>query len=905
LLREAENPQVADKALGRLNAMARVALRVCEQPDLPDLGLFVYRQLCGHVSVDLFWLALAEQQSQALRSVLVMKEGRECPPRSLHVSDGDRDAATATILGADDLPPHLATLGGKPLSSAIFCAMRGGGKFLGQLVIGSFQPAAFTLEDGQFVQAIADQLTAAVERDRYRLEAEQREGELRAQLQSSRAPRDSAAMDDALRELAQSLLSIAGADAAIVTLWDAPNKGGIPVAYAAGPGISLEGLLDPLTPEASRPTRARLRGGAYIHSGDREALPMRWPRAAGWQVQVTFPMIVDDEALGMVEIGSIDLSYAFTPRVAEVCQAIVQQAALGLYHARLSASAAEQTTSLSRLAAFSEALNATPDELDSTLRLICDQARRLLNMSHASLYLLQPSEQLIDMRSRSGIPGPHEPGARLAVDLPNSIVARAVRERHMVMETDSGQEGVLGERAVEMINARSVIAAPLRHNGVTLGVLLLTDRRRRKAFQPEDVRLATGISGQAAAAIARSQLRAVEQERLQIASVLGAISASIGTDERQDQTYGLILREAASLLAFDQASISLFEDSSVTVPAAIGTVLARLPQHPSTLRLWREPNSLDLAACLRDPGLVRSLAAARFTDLLSLPLMVNGSVAGRLTFASQQPSRFDGHQVELAALLAERTAHVMGVVQLREAQQEALAKLTNLDELRQDFVATVSHELRTPLTGILGYLELMLSRWTTLDEPHRLEMLQRTQSAATRLEHLVKDLLLFSNVEHQALLLDLAAQPVATLLEQAGEVMRTKYRDQQIDIAPDDAPVRVIADAQRTVQVIANLLDNAIKYSPVGTLVQVGAKTRKQHVEIIVRDRGPGIQADDIPRLFTRFGTLGHQPRPGQVGSGIGLYVCKKLVEAMNGRIWVVSQAGKGSSFHFTLPRAD
>ena len=146
---------------------------------------------------------------------------------------------------------------------------------------------------------------------------------------------------------------------------------------------------------------------------------------------------------------------------------------------------------------------------------------------------------------------------------------------------------------------------------------------------------------------------------------------------------------------------------------------------------------------------------------------------------------------------------------------------------------------------------------------------------------------------------------MATLLEQAGEVMRTKYRDQQIDIAPDDAPVRVIADAQRTVQVIANLLDNAIKYSPVGTLVQVGAKTRKQHVEIIVRDRGPGIQADDIPRLFTRFGTLGHQPRPGQVGSGIGLYVCKKLVEAMNGRIWVVSQAGKGSSFHFTLPRAD
>src|SRR5664280_1140814 len=84
LLREAENPRLAGKALGRLNAMARVALRICEQPDLPDLGSFVYRQLCGQVPVDVFWLALAEQQSPALRSVLVMEEGRECPPRILH-----------------------------------------------------------------------------------------------------------------------------------------------------------------------------------------------------------------------------------------------------------------------------------------------------------------------------------------------------------------------------------------------------------------------------------------------------------------------------------------------------------------------------------------------------------------------------------------------------------------------------------------------------------------------------------------------------------------------------------------------------------------------------------------------------------------------------------------------------
>jgi signal transduction histidine kinase len=77
---------------------------------------------------------------------------------------------------------------------------------------------------------------------------------------------------------------------------------------------------------------------------------------------------------------------------------------------------------------------------------------------------------------------------------------------------------------------------------------------------------------------------------------------------------------------------------------------------------------------------------------------------------------------------------------------------------------------------------------------------------------------------------------------------------------------------------------------------------RDQEVEVAVRDCGPGIKTEDIPRLFTRFGTLGHQPRPGQVGTGIGLYICKKLLDAMGGRIWITSKPGHGSIFHFTLP---
>ncbi|HVA91897.1 MAG TPA: HAMP domain-containing sensor histidine kinase, partial [Chloroflexota bacterium] len=215
-----------------------------------------------------------------------------------------------------------------------------------------------------------------------------------------------------------------------------------------------------------------------------------------------------------------------------------------------------------------------------------------------------------------------------------------------------------------------------------------------------------------------------------------------------------------------------------------------------------------------------------------------------------------------------------------------------------------SHELRTPLTGILGYLELLMNRWSSLTEERRHGMLERVQSAATRLEHLVNDLLLFSNVEHQDIHLQCGRFPLKSLVDQAVEELGTKYRGQVIDLQPSPAGLYVMVDAQRAIQVITNLLDNAVKYSNIGAPVHLRWTAHRTTVRISIRDHGPGISKEDMPRLFQRFTTLGHPPRPGQVGTGIGLYICKKLVEAMDGQITVTSRPGVGSSFHITLPRA-
>ena len=222
--------------------------------------------------------------------------------------------------------------------------------------------------------------------------------------------------------------------------------------------------------------------------------------------------------------------------------------------------------------------------------------------------------------------------------------------------------------------------------------------------------------------------------------------------------------------------------------------------------------------------------------------------------------------------------------------------------MKDDFVASVSHELRTPLTAILGYAEILEARWAQLDDTHRLEQVRKIVQAANRQQRVVEDLLLLSRLEGRALAPAPARVGVVDLVRQARDEVQASYADQHIEF-DERCDVHVLADPGRTLRVLVNLLDNAAKYSPVGCPITVTCAVEDGMGVVRVRDYGSGVPEPGRERLFTRFGRVaGSRTRAGRVGTGLGLYLSRRLMEEMGGDLDLEATGPEGSTFRLRLP---
>jgi two-component system sensor histidine kinase KdpD len=250
-----------------------------------------------------------------------------------------------------------------------------------------------------------------------------------------------------------------------------------------------------------------------------------------------------------------------------------------------------------------------------------------------------------------------------------------------------------------------------------------------------------------------------------------------------------------------------------------------------------------------------------------------------------------GHQIGIA------------VENARLAQQAAEVKiLREVDRLRSELIANVSHEIRTPLGLIKISASSLQMDDAAFDRATQQKFLNSISEEATKLERIVEHLLDLGRIESGRLRLDRQPTDLAALIGTTIKSMEALSNQHRLVFDSSAEPLVATVDVKRVEQVLRNLLDNAIKYSPEGGTVTVHAYQGDAQILVAVSDEGIGIPAEEWDRIFERFHRVENELTRRMRGAGLGLAVCRGIIEAHGGRIWAESQPGAGSTFCFTLP---
>ncbi|MEW6008208.1 MAG: two-component system histidine kinase PnpS [Candidatus Omnitrophota bacterium] len=234
-----------------------------------------------------------------------------------------------------------------------------------------------------------------------------------------------------------------------------------------------------------------------------------------------------------------------------------------------------------------------------------------------------------------------------------------------------------------------------------------------------------------------------------------------------------------------------------------------------------------------------------------------------------------------------------------------ITELRRLERIRQDFVANVSHELRTPLTSIKGYAETLLEG-AIQDKDNAKDFIEIIYRDSDRLAKLIDDLLDLSKIESGKLKMVFLPVDILEVIKRTMKVLEAQAKRKSISISLNVTASlpKVLADETRISQVVLNLLDNAIKYTPDGGKVSITVSKKDRFVQVEIEDTGIGIPEKDLPRIFERFYRVDKARSRELGGTGLGLSIVKHIVQAHEGQVWVKSEFGQGSTFSFTIPQA-
>jgi signal transduction histidine kinase len=363
------------------------------------------------------------------------------------------------------------------------------------------------------------------------------------------------------------------------------------------------------------------------------------------------------------------------------------------------------------------------------------------------------------------------------------------------------------------------------------------------------------------------------------------MAGAIGRD-LQYEAFSILLRDGDDLVVKGMYGMPFYEDRIGMGEGVTGTVAAT--GRPLIVPDVTQHENYIIA----DPEMRSEMAA---------PMRIGDELIGVLDVESKTPDAFDELALDVLTRLADQIALVAHSNRLLSQQRETMRRLQELDQMKSDFIAITSHELRTPITAIRGFVNTLQRKQDRLTTDQLTNFMQIIDRQSARLARLVEDLLFVSRIEAGTVQFEAEQVDLARFLAETAESLGPDGRSRvRVEVQPPGATVRT--DSHRLDQILRNLIENAMKFSSPDTEVRIEALVRDDWFQMAVADRGVGIPPEDLPRIFDRFHQVGQAMTREIEGAGLGLYITKRLVEAMGGTITVASVPGQGSTFRIWLP---
>ncbi len=842
------------------------------------------------------------------------------------------DGALARTLSAERIILYLAPDSPLPdsvlrdrsrimvLGSRMFVPLKSKDQLVGWLALGNrlsgdpYQP-----QDLQFLESLADQSALAIERAMAFDTLEKRVNELNVLSQVSQAVNFSIRFDDLLELVYAQASRVLDLSNFTIIMRD-PATDMLTYAFFVENDERDESRENQPWPMGQGLASEVIRSGQPILTEDyleecsrRRVAPLSRPYK-GW---MAVPLNAGSGTLGAMTVGSLDASRTFTNDQLKILAAIADQAATAIDKARLFSQTEERARQLAALNEVSQTITSTLD-LDSLLQRILESAVDILGCEAGSLFLID--EETNDSVLRVAVGSVANDIIGIRVPAGRGIVGSAAQSGNPIIVNDTTSDPRWFQKpdATTGFISRTVMAVPLRVKDRNIGVLEVINKRSGASFTGDDTTLLTAFAGQAAVAIENARLFNLTDQalaaRVEELSVMQRIDRDLNAALDVQRVMQIILDRA---LAATNANAGL---AGLVFPEGIGIVA-----HEGYGEAIEPFLNIYIS---RDIGLVGKSVAGRTTSVvrdvrltpdymeilpdtishLVVPIVREEETIAVLVIESNQPDYFVDDHIIFLTRLADHA-----VIAITNAQLYGEVNAAN--QAKSEFVSMVSHELKNPMQSIKGFTQLISSGVAGPVNEGQQQFLTTVLSNVERMITIVSDLTDVARIESGRLELNIRPMSFTNVITEVMRSMQAAYdaKEQNLVIETSHNMPPVMGDEVRLTQILTNLVSNAGKYSPNGSIVTLRAEGAPNHwdpdgppevLHVSVKDKGYGISPEDQRKLFTKFfradNNKGEAP-----GTGLGLNIVKQMVELGGGKVWFESEPGKGSTFHFTVPLAD